>query len=212
MLRTIAALSALGILLLALAPAAPVPKAPPKPEPHYYYPTVVGDTWETDKGAMQTVTAVEKKGEAVLVTVDYKNPKWPLLKADAITYRVSEDGVYQQGNPGDPNAAVPPYGMLRLPLAPGVPYEVGRCGAVKTNYGPEEVTVGAGTFRAVRVVEEAVDDKTGNVVRTTLWYAPRVGQIKLTDVLIVGGKEKTRIAAEMAKFTPGAGSPLTPSR
>jgi hypothetical protein len=214
MIRTKAVLSALGLLLLAFVSAAPVPKAPPEPEPHYYFPTVVGDTWVFDKkgSPKESVTAVEKTDGAVLVTVTIDSdavvgkPGGPPLRKNPQTYRVSEDGVVLLV-PVNGGPSTEPVRLFKLPPAPGEGYvgmyRLGRA----TTYGPEDVAVKAGTFRAVRVVTEGFDGKGAVNERRTEWYAPRVGCVKkIIEVLM------KRMEAEMVTFTPGSGTPLTPGK
>ena len=197
MVRTLSAVT-VPVLLLAVAPAAPVPK----PEPTLnYFPTVVGDTRVYSRGGTDTVTAVEKKGGALFVTVTYDDDGTK-RRMIATTYRVSADGVYQVGNPGKPEADVPPTCVLRLPPAPGEKYaRYGSRALTMTTHEPEDVAVKAGVFRAVRIVTEWPDGKGGVLDRTTEWYAPGVGCVKSM------WEGPIQRESELVKFIPGTGYP-----
>ena len=188
-------------LLAALAPAAPVPK---NTKPVLYFPTTVGAKAEYEhSGGTQTrtVTAVEDKDGAKLVTVEvdraYVNG---LRDRYTTTTRVAADGVYHMSDSLAERDR--PLLLLKLPHRDGASWEVesavrlkGDALKVTDRYtckasGPEEVRVPAGTFKAIRV-----EERNGTVV----WYAPSVGVVKVRTVSTRTGFQDMVLKS----FTPG---------
>ena len=60
----------------------------------------------------------------------------------------------------------------------------------------EEVTVPAGTFKAIPVTSQV--DVGGRLLKNTSWYAPGVGVVKV--VMANDGNERVQ---ELKEFTPG---------
>jgi hypothetical protein len=197
MCRPLAAASAL-VLLLAAAPAAPVPKE--KSKTPNYYPTALGSRWVYKVGETEIVTevtAVESKEDARLATIA------TLINGKAVSTErivVSDKGVYRdQMNKA---AIEPPICILQLPHKPGDTWEVdskiqGQATKVSFTAGqPEEVEVPAGKYRAVRVDGDGVI--AGAQTKVTYWFAPDVGIVKLKYT--IAGSDAI---LELKSFTPG---------
>ncbi|MBA4066154.1 MAG: hypothetical protein C0501_21040 [Isosphaera sp.] len=173
-------------VLVASAPAAPVPThLMPKADP-LYFPTRVGAGWvyvtDTGKELRRGVTAVKDgDGGKVVTTADdtFGNADW----------LVSEKGLWMTGMAG--RACDPPTLMLKLPHAAGATWQAAGCGGQKgafAAHGPDEVEVPAGKFRAVRVEIEWNPN-----TKVTFWFAPGVGVVKNAGTIRMGLKS----------FTPG---------
>ena len=174
--RTLAVLLA-PALLLAVAPADPVPKMKPQDS---YYPTAKGAKWVYDVNGADTpqvVTGVEKKGGATVVSVERRTnlEGRPVVTAKVA---VSDEGLYQVE--ADGRALDPPWCLLKLPHRPGNKWkntgeDPGQT-ETRTGFGPEEVEVPAGKYKAIRVESEALFE--GKLYRSTTWFAPGVGLVK----------------------------------
>ena len=156
----------LALLAGSVAFATPVPK---DPDVVFYYPTTPGAKWVYERpdrdDEVVTVSGVEKeKGELV---VSRANPN-----GNEAGYRkvyVSAEGLRQpQGYDDDAD----PVWLLKARVKSGDSWDAGE--GKRTVYGPDEVEVPAGKFRALRVVWER------GTVTYTSWYAPNVGEIKRT--------------------------------
>jgi hypothetical protein len=196
------------VAALAVLTAASITAAAPKLKGKVdalYYPTREGDklVYEMRSGdsvneLTEVVTKVERKDDALLVTVE-RNAGGK--KALASQFTVSEKGVTRVVTSG--RELPVPIPMLKLPGKPGDTwtYEPDAAGGPprKTTYtlGKEEdVEVPAGKFKALRVESEQV--LGDNVYKSTLWYAPGVGLLK--SVNNIGGTERTQV---LKSFTPG---------
>ncbi|HET6576042.1 MAG TPA: hypothetical protein VFG68_20745 [Fimbriiglobus sp.] len=197
MTRPLAAASAL-VLLLAVAPAAPVPKE--KAKTPNYYPTALGSRWVYKVGATEIateVTAVESKSGARLATIA------TLVNGKAVaTERISvtAKGVFRDRiNKAD---LKPPACILKSPLKSGDKWEVDSSvqGQVTkmsfTTGGSEEVEVPAGKYKAHRV--DADGTIAGAQTGVTYWFAPDVGVVKIRYT--IAGNESV---LELKSFTAG---------
>jgi hypothetical protein len=177
-------------VLLGGTAAAPVP--PERRQSPLYFPTTVGTKWvyQLNDGREYTevITGVEPVlGGAVVivgaVAPDGKARPW---------YRhvVSERGLLREGIVLKSDR---PQWLLKFPYKFGETWETGGEQGPRepipsekwthTSDGEEEVTVPAGTFRALRVTSKGhgipgcVLPPSGPSAR---WYAPRVGAVKMT--------------------------------
>lgn len=217
MSRLLAALFA-GPMLLALASAAPVPSDTNKPK--FYFPTEVGAKLVKryyDTGSSQdstyTVTAVEEKGAAKIVTISWTTPglrglingklyQSPDREDPYSKYLVSANGLFVVS---DYNLIEKkwedfehPRCLLKLPAKagdmwaeenPAVKYKV------TTTVGkPERIKILAGTFDAIPVHAKATHNGKP-VPHRIIWFAAGIGQIKS----MVGD----RVGMELVSFTPG---------
>ncbi len=201
MARLLTIVSSLA-LLAAVAPGAPVPGDKKEPA---YFPTAVGAKaeYEHDSGTQtRTVTAVEDKDGAKLVTVEIDRTFADGLRDRyTTTTRVAADGVYYVGDSLFDRDG--PLLLLKLPHRDGATWQVDSAVRLKWEtskstdrysckaFGPEEVRVPAGTFKAIRV------EQRGNM---TVWYAPSVGEVKVRTV-----STRTRMIRDMVlkSFKPG---------
>lgn len=202
MTRQITAL-VVSVAFLAVAPAAPVPKSGPNPV--HFHPTSVGDTWERDipdsRGTpfISTVTAVEWKNGVAAVTVETTRRSNPVvagkLPSESFVYKVlvSETGI--DCTQFRDEQFDPPVRWLGLPVKAGEVWSAGRWR--RTAREPEEVTVRAGKFTAIPVVEIWDLKGTGSFCITE-WYAPRVGVVRKTST--ENGVETP--LTELTKFSP----------
>lgn len=176
MSRSVVILPILG-LLLAMAPAAPVPRVSKPAE--LYFPTKIGikQVYRVEQSKKEVVELVEdaevKDGE-VIVTV-HRDPKDTTLP-EREKVSVSAKGLVRVEESGQP--VRPPVWLLKLPHEPGAKWEnVHR--STKNTYtagAVEEVEVPAGRFKATPVIRHwSILDTP---VQTTDWYAPGVGLVK----------------------------------
>jgi hypothetical protein len=183
MVRPLAAVLVL-VVALASAPAAPRPKDPPKPP--VYIPTAVGTRWVYDHNGQELVEevtgAVSKDGETVL-TIQFKlagQAEYPR------TVAVSDKGVFDRGIH---KFTYDPVCLLRYPVQAGEAWDVtlgqqkGLLGyeGKRTVGEPEQVSVPAGTFRAVPVRLEMASKngrKLGDPEVHTWWWARDVGVVR----------------------------------
>jgi hypothetical protein len=158
-------LTAYSVFLFYLtAFAAPVPKDAGKNT--VYFPTTVGAKWvyEDADGATEEVEVYEvvKDGDSFVVGRRRVGETTPYTKMI-----VSAEGLRQP-----PDRGVEKGWVLKT-LKSGDSWKVPD-GSKRTVYGPEEIKVAAGTFKALKVVWEA----EGQTL--TSWYAPGVGEVKRT--------------------------------
>jgi hypothetical protein len=179
-------------VLVASAPAAPVPTHLRKPLV-YYYPTTVGTTWvyeDPDGEETLTITKVEDVEEGKVVTVEKVTEKGRTPDEKMI---VSVGGLARIESMGSTYS--PPMIMLKVPYRPGNTWksDPARSEENAKVIGVETVKVPAGTFEAVRV-----DAKYASGVPqpkpASFWYAPGVGLVKFA-----GSTEQV-----LKSFTPGA--------
>jgi hypothetical protein len=186
------------VVVLSVAPAAPVPKGAEKP---LYFPTKVGAKWvyewrygkeNESSEVVEIVTAVESgKGGAKVVTVGRvpaKGKAYPTRK-----FEVSDRGLFQTENLIG-RSLRRPCCSLKLPHTPGQTWDVFSDSGVNirhTAHGPERVKVPAGEFECIRI--EYRDERSPDPNQTR-WYAPGVGEVKadMYDQLIT-----------LKSFTPG---------
>jgi len=198
-------LSTFAAILLAIPTAPAAPRTKEGDRPAAYFPTRVGDRWVYDEGnekeSVREVTAVEVKREETIVTVREpgRNATERLAVSAAGVRRLESNGFRLKD-----------HWLLKLPAKEGDKWDFdypsqrneqgrglrGEKGTVTV--GPiEEVEVPAGKFRAVRLDIEVTSINGVEVpaVQFTSWYAPDVGQVKMTR-----GTDWTRV---LKSFTPG---------
>jgi hypothetical protein len=196
----------LSLALIAARPAAAAPALKESAEGPYF-PTRVGARWVTETGGKEyahVVTAVTRDGKETVVAVGREETvgagpgKGRRVITPQRTVRVSADGLsLTRDFFGELDS---PYLLLRVPAKRGDAW-TGRLdqGAFwvrgkRTVAGVEEVEVPAGRFRTVRV-EWDRDQPGGPDFRTTIWYAPGVGEVKIA----LDGKPWTVLKS----FAPG---------
>ncbi|MDB5309026.1 MAG: hypothetical protein JWO38_3228 [Gemmataceae bacterium] len=201
MAHSVAGLMALVLPIIALclsvAPAAPAP--PDTPEAVLYFPTKVGGKWVYWDGTREVtklVSKVEKRDEEKVVTVVELMAGGRKVPAEKVT--VSETGLSRVELGMCKFEA--PLRLVKVPHKPGDRWEI------RTSYSPgtaekgtatvhelEDLKVPAGTYKTVRMVYEFVHE--GKPQRSTIWFAPGVGLVKLED------SDDTRQV--LKSFTPG---------
>lgn len=163
----------------ALAPAAPVPR---DAEPILYHHTKVGavNTYRQSNGRVftDTVVAVEQKGRGKVVAVARSG-----FEGATSSYAVSRYGIESAGATG--LLAPGMFGVWMFKPPPGRWQWVadspiaGRAVHICTAFGPERVTVPAGTFLAVRVHDVWAYEAEGRGPQEEMrWYAKGAGLIK----------------------------------
>jgi hypothetical protein len=171
------------LLALAHTLAAPVPKHSTKDDDSLCCPTRVGDrlvhTLDDGREVVEVVTKVEKTEAGTRVTFEWIEPDGShtydkTVVATARGFQVVEY-TGQKLNP--------PMWDLKLPNEDSNRWtETWKLGDQiwhLETVGWEEVTVPAGTFRAIRVERREESDELGVVTgQTTYWYAPGIGCIK----------------------------------
>ncbi|HVK17088.1 MAG TPA: hypothetical protein VM533_09065 [Fimbriiglobus sp.] len=186
--RSIAILPILA-LLLAFAPAAPVPKV--SKDAMYYFPTQVGTKlvyWVelTKTEVTELVEDAEVKDGEVIVTIRRSPETSALLKQEKLS--VSAKGIMRLEESGQP--VRPPVWLLKLPHEPGAKWDDdARNKSTYTVGAVEEVEVPAGKFKAIPVTRHW--SMLNTPVQTTDWYAPGVGLVK--RVLRGGDREVTQL-------------------
>lgn len=178
-------------VILAAAPAAPVPEHL-REQAGGYYPAVVGTKLVYDtNGAEETrvVTAVDRVEGGTLVTTEYLRPDG--TKAPHMKVKVTAKGLFLAEEGG--GAYDPPWCILELPPKAGAKWDTLSGGRSQvtgsmTAAGLEEVEVPAGKFRAAKVVWESGPNPA------TYWYAPQAGLVKLAY---------GETAVVLKSFTPG---------
>lgn len=132
-----------------------------------YFPTTVGAKWvyETDAKMLESViiAAIEKDGDDLIITREGVDGTRTIYSKMV----VSAEGIRQERELTDGKIGW----VLKSKLATGTSWEMPE-GGKRTVHGPEEITVMAGKFKALRVVWE----QAGSTY--TSWYAPGVGEIK----------------------------------
>lgn len=159
-------------LFAAAALAAPVPKVKETPPP---FPMTVGDIREyewraagkADGGYTDAVTAADKqKDGSTHVTV---RRSYPQGEQSTTVIGVSADALARVSDGGKPLDE--PTVLLKLPATTGTTWESG--GAKYEVTAVEEVTVAAGKYTAAKV------EMTAGGGKTTLWFAPAIGLVKM---------------------------------
>jgi hypothetical protein len=215
-LLTITALT----LLAALAPSAPLPAD--TNEPGLFFVVTKGSEWVytytpgSGEGATQTVTGVEDKAGAKVVTIGEVKPGG--RAEQLMTLRVAADGVWVLGTGVEDWE--PPLLWLKLPHAAGAAWEAEvarrdkRTGSETkarhrlTAHGPEEVRVPAGTFQAIRVVNVA--DVGGLKREYTAWFAAVVGIVQTASPSPTVASPPGKWESRLKLFTPGKNWPRRP--
>jgi hypothetical protein len=167
-----------ALVVVALAPAAPVPQHLMKP-PVYYFPTKAGTKLEYEepgRALTMIVTAVEDRAGAKVVSVGRVGRDESV--SPLMTMAVTGGGLYRIERGGQKFDS--PEVWLKLPAErdsaweypTGDPTIVPRPLVWNTVCGFEEITVPAGTFPCIRVNCR----QGGRPV--TYWYAPDVGLVQ----------------------------------
>jgi hypothetical protein len=191
-----AALLALAVLALSLAPPAAAQKAggqKPKEPPPDYFPLRVNDWWKyrstTQTGATSEFTmrvaAAEKSPEGTVYEVVIESA-WPIK--EWYSKPVGSVMWHREAYPKTGNAVTafaPARQLLMNPPAAGATWTWKGHGTMNvaideasTVSGPESVTVPAGTFKAIKVVTKLTQG--GTPVTKTMWYANWVGMVRST--------------------------------
>jgi hypothetical protein len=174
-------------LLAALAPAAPIPG---DNRPVSYYPVQKGSKWVyadgTAQGKVVVLTAVESKGGATFLTLVMQLPEGKTAPYQKV--KLSDTGVFSVEVLGEP--IDPPQCRLKLPARNGLVWKESEQSdgvttkSTYTAFGPEDVVVPAGRYKAIRVeleMEIALKGaKLDKPYRQTNWFAPGVGCVKQT--------------------------------
>lgn len=189
MSRLVVILPILG-LLLALAPAAPVPRVSKPTES--YFPTKVGTKrvyWVelSKKEVVELVEDAEVKDGEIIVTIRRSPETSALPKQEKLS--VSAKGIVRLEESSEPFR--PPVWLLKLPHEPGAKWDNlhGHNKSLYTVGEIEEVEVPAGKFKAIPVTRHW--SMLNTPVQTTDWYAPGVGLVK--RVLRGGDREVTQL-------------------
>src|SRR5262245_59338414 len=184
---TVSRLFPFAVLAAAAAQAAPAPKA----KEWVYFPTREGDTRvyesrsgeKVEGGYTDVVTKVEKKDEAVHVTITRERPG---AAAFITTIAVTSEGVFRVAIDGE--KLEKPIPLLRMPAKVGTKWELDG-GAKYAVTKEEEVEVPAGKYQAIRVELASGESKT------TLWFAPGVGLIKMASA----GSDRVQVLKEFKR-------------
>jgi hypothetical protein len=210
----------LPILLALVLRQATVPPAPDQEA--VYFPTEVGATWlyEEDIGGTKRekryqVVSVDKQSDGLVISVATAKPGGVTALRDR--WLVSNKGLTRLQIAGIKLDS--PVCVLRLPHKAGENWKVRISGSEQltrdahgnqivgsitretgnvTQVAVEEVVVPAGKYRAIRV-EMITSPAGGKESRRTSWFAPGVGEVKLT----VDGSD-FRV---LKSFTPGKTKP-----
>ena len=192
------------LVLVAVLPVGSAPRLKEEAA-RTYFPMTVGDRWvvelryaTTADEYTEVVTAVDQKDGATIVTVgrEADGKVGPLSHV-----KVTDEGLFRMSNLG--TTYDPPYCILKFPVKPGQAWtsEVTSGGAVRTTFKykaiqEEDVEVPAGKFRAFRL--EVDIDSRGQTRKSVIWYAPRVGIVKMDHQ--DGESSYVRL---LKKFEPG---------
>jgi hypothetical protein len=151
--------------------------------------------WGNGAERVEQVTAAEVKDGDTMVTI-------AVVVGDKVTpyskVLVSAKGLFC--GDGGLDVVKFPYPLLKVPAKPKDRWEWEVAGAgkvVRTVVGAEEVEVPAGKFQAVRVEAEVPIGREATQ-KTTTWYAPEVGWVKM--VTKFGDAEDVKV---LKSFTPG---------
>jgi hypothetical protein len=176
-------------LVVGLSTATPAPKN--VKQPVLYFPTKVGTKWVYGLGDFQwaeVITKVEERNDILVVFVAREGSDGKVEPSSQV--EVSKTGLRLVWIRVDQAAL--PHQLLKLPLKVEEEWSYDFCDnsvkglAYLTAFSPEEVTVAAGTFEAIRV-ETAKFRQIGAgqcapfpCQRATHWYAPGVGRVKIS--------------------------------
>lgn len=179
------------ILLISIAMLL-LPDPKPAKSAATYFPTRVGDKWvysiksksgkEKEIELIEEITAVSERGGVLTVTVSRAGEDGKMYKNRE--REISAEGILQVKNAiGERYDS--PWIHLKLPHKAEQSWKVAQLGAVYIAYGPEKITVPAGTFAAIRV--EQRNPVARDRVTQTEWFAVRYGIVKLEtpDSIIV---------------------------
>ena len=191
-----AVFTALASFFFVLSPSA---GAPPETEPPLYFPVKAGTRWVYWDGTREITRVVDKvesrADEKVVSVVELKGggrkvPSEKIVVTGTGLARVELGGHEFES----------PLRLLKCPCKAGDEWELRTTtAAVSADRGTatvldtEEVKVPAGTYKAVRMVYRF--QHNGQHRETTIWFAPKVGLVKLEDV---DGSRQI-----LKSFTPG---------
>jgi len=173
------------LVVLAPAPAAPIPKHLVE-TPAVYYPMKVGTKLVYDRNGKEEtrlVTNVEKVDKGTMVTtmmVATNGTKSPHMKV-----LVNEKGLFLAEERGE--AYDSPWCIFQTPVKPGSKWDtiVSRNGSEilrgqMTSVKLEKIKTRAGEFTAARVDWEV----PGNQIRSSEWFAPEVGLVRQDELVL----------------------------
>jgi hypothetical protein len=163
------------LMFVAFAPGAPVPQDRKKPT--LYHPTTKGAKWVFDyegRDDVLVVTAAERRGECWIVTVCAEDGDEPLPRW---TVAVFEKGIYKLTDANGKLLCIPEC-VVRLPARVGDTWEKQKGSSKATVGAIEKVEVPAGTYIAIRVDWDLLNENN-LPLRATWWYAPDVGPVKM---------------------------------
>jgi hypothetical protein len=183
----------LTLTLTVLIFAAPVPDDGLKTR---YYPIKSGTKWTYRTGGKTFVVkieSVETKNGATVINIVTEEANGISNSYEKLL--LSEKGVFRISSLGE--KVEPPMCLLKLPAKPGMEWEADAGGLVVKEthklFGPEEIEVPAGKYKAIRVESKVIYANLDEPLRYTDWYVPGVGCIKS-----VRGESVTELEA----FTP----------
>jgi hypothetical protein len=181
--------------VLAQAPAA----LPPANE---YYPIQVGNEWtynfsmgETKEESVYRIASVDTVDGVEMYLLE-STIGGNVVATESLS--VDDKGVHRCRNSNVP--ITPPVTILRNPVRAGDQWTTeaeadGVAFTVDTEISEEEVTVPAGTFKAVKsVLKTSVE---GTDIESEYWFAPRVGMVRQ----VIKGLTPDPITIELTKFT-----------
>jgi hypothetical protein len=196
------------LTFLSVAALAPLVAGAPVPEDKNaasrYFPAKKGAKWVYADGTDEKVVVlseVEAKGGTTVYTFVRRTAGGGAVPSQKL--KLTEKGVFRIEVLGGP--VEPPVCLLKVPGSNGLTWtESARDGPLDTRatysaFGPEEVGVPAGRFKAIRVelvmdVTFSDGSKLERAYRQTNWYAPGLGCVKQ-----VAGEA----VEELKSFTPG---------
>jgi hypothetical protein len=174
--------------------------APAEVKSSEYYPLKVGTTW-TYKANGQAITVKvakhEKVGDVMCARLE-TSTGGKVVATEHIA--VQKDGVYRYTMAGQ--TADPAVRFIKLPLKKGDTWKVSsKIGGQELNVeytgGDQEVTVPAGTYKAVFTKTNEFE-AGGQKMQATIWYAKGVGMVK--TFMKIGQIE---VVLELDKFEAG---------
>jgi hypothetical protein len=184
--------------LLALIVLPPVFAADDPPPGKELFPLASNARWtyriqgQDDKLVIVVSPQLDKLGESRAYRLEGRL-RDRLIATEQLTVR--KDGVYRHRHDG--MDIEPPLLICKFPATKGerwhIDYKIGdKKAAIDYSCEFEEVTVPAGTYKAVAVHAAVVE---GGGLKTTCWYAPKVGLVKQ---VVEDGEGK--IVLELEKF------------
>ncbi|HJZ94847.1 MAG TPA: hypothetical protein VKE40_28530 [Gemmataceae bacterium] len=183
--------------LCAVVWAAPLTKE--KAEATAYIPAKPGARWEfqTPRASIvEVIKSVDKKDGATIISIGTDDGEGKIVVTERL--EITGKGIFRIESRGD--KLDPPLCLLKLPHSDGQTWESadasGDCKGKHKAFGPEEVVVPAGKYKAIRVESEyTFSFLSGKPTLSVHWYAPGVGLIKSTS--------QGKISFELRSFAVG---------